>query len=769
MVYKAFISYSHAADGRLAPALQSALHRFAKPWYRLRAIRVFRDKTTLAATPALWPSIEKALSESEYFLLLASPEAASSPWVQREIMYWIEQRPHDREKLLIILTGGELVWDHQNNDFDWTKTDALPRTAERSFAQEPLFLDLRWARKEEHVSLRHPVFRDTIATLAATLHNRPKDEISGEEVRQYRIARRLAWFGVTALLALTFLASGLGYFANEKRKEAERQQRIAVARQLVAEAALANIQQADLLQRSVLLGLEAVRRLPSLETEHGLRERVALLPRPVMELRADGWVTAIAISSDGKHVAACGGYSARVWEVASGREIAVLIHDDIVDTLALSPNGRHLATASEDHTARVWDLSGGEEIARLKHDGPVNGVVFSPDGAFLATTIRSASFDSASNCAWLWEAKTGRQVARVAHDERRAINAIGFAPDGRHFATASWDHTVRIWETVTGREVMRLTHDDVVEAIAFDKAGTILASGSQDGRVREWDVRTGKEIAALSMSHQGAVRTVSFSPDGKLLVTGSEDHTARVWVAKSGREISRMAHEDGVKVAIFSPDGKEIATVESSSQSARLWNAATGQESARAVHEASVNTVGFSPDGRLLASGSGHTQLIGNTSKLVHPVVMLWDLSAGRTITQMVHQGSIDDIAFSPDGRHLATASWDHTARVWDPITGEERFRVTHSDKVTSLAFSRDSRWFATGSSDSVRLLDLSNGRETTLSTVTSLVGALSFSPDGKHLAAGSVDGTARVWDIATGVQLFQLHHNDVVPYVSYS
>ena len=269
--------------------------------------------------------------------------------------------------------------------------------------------------------------------------------------------------------------------------------------------------------------------------------------------------------------------------------------------------------------------------------------------------------------------------------------------------------------------------------------------------------------------HDDIVDTLALSPNGRHLATASEDHTARVWVAKSGREISRMAHEDGVKVAIFSPDGKEIATVESSSQSARLWNAATGQESARAVHEASVNTVGFSPDGRLLASGSGHTQLIGNTSKLVHPVVMLWDLSAGRTITQMAHQGSIDDIAFSPDGRHLATASWDHTARVSDPITGKERFRVTHSDKVTSLAFSRDGRWFATGSKDSVRLLELNNGRETTLSMATGLVGALSFSPDGKHLAAGSVDGTARVWDIATGVQLFQLHHNDVVPYVSYS
>ena len=84
MIYKAFISYSHAADGRLAPALQTALHRFAKPWYRLRAVRVFRDKTPLAATPALWPSIEKALAQSDYVILLASPEAAASEWVQRE-------------------------------------------------------------------------------------------------------------------------------------------------------------------------------------------------------------------------------------------------------------------------------------------------------------------------------------------------------------------------------------------------------------------------------------------------------------------------------------------------------------------------------------------------------------------------------------------------------------------------------------------------------------------------------------------------------------
>jgi hypothetical protein len=144
VAYKAFISYSHAADGKLAPALQSALHRFAKPWYRLRAIRVFRDKTTLALTPALWPAIEKALSESEYFILLASPQAAESPWVQQEIDYWLTKRSADRHKLLIILTGGEFAWDRSRGNVDWDRTTALPRTIAAAFPQEPFFLDLRW-------------------------------------------------------------------------------------------------------------------------------------------------------------------------------------------------------------------------------------------------------------------------------------------------------------------------------------------------------------------------------------------------------------------------------------------------------------------------------------------------------------------------------------------------------------------------------------------------------------------------------------------------
>jgi MTH538 TIR-like domain (DUF1863) len=109
--YHAFISYSHAADGKLAPELHSALQRFAKPWYRRRAVHIFRDKTSLSATPSLWPTIETGLAASEHFVLLASPEAARSRWVQQEVDWWLAHR--SPQQLLIVLTAGRLLWDEK--------------------------------------------------------------------------------------------------------------------------------------------------------------------------------------------------------------------------------------------------------------------------------------------------------------------------------------------------------------------------------------------------------------------------------------------------------------------------------------------------------------------------------------------------------------------------------------------------------------------------------------------------------------------------------
>ena len=124
MSYSAFISYSHEADSTIAAALQSALHRFAKPWYKLRALHIFRDQTNLAVNPALWSSIREALDQSSFFILLASPESAGSPWVAKEAEYWAAR--NGTSHILIVLTGGALAWDQSAAAFTSQSTNALP-------------------------------------------------------------------------------------------------------------------------------------------------------------------------------------------------------------------------------------------------------------------------------------------------------------------------------------------------------------------------------------------------------------------------------------------------------------------------------------------------------------------------------------------------------------------------------------------------------------------------------------------------------------------
>ncbi len=213
MSYDAFLSYSHSADDRLAPTLQSSLQKFAKPWHRLKAINVFRDKTSLAANPGLWTSICDALDLTKYFVLLASPESAQSIWVQKEISHWLEKNPIDR--LLIVLTDGELKWDVDKNDFDWNITDALPHVLKGRLNEEPLHVDLRWARSEETLSLQNGKFRDQIADLAAAIRGVSKDQIAGEEVRQHKRTKRTIAAVMAAMLMLT-IGTGLGAYIGVK-------------------------------------------------------------------------------------------------------------------------------------------------------------------------------------------------------------------------------------------------------------------------------------------------------------------------------------------------------------------------------------------------------------------------------------------------------------------------------------------------------------------------------------------------------------------------
>lgn len=225
MTYNAFISYSHAADGALAPALQSALQKFAKPWYRRRGLHIFRDTISLSANPSLWNSIQAALDESEYLILLASPEAARSPWIAREVQYWLNHR--DPTRLIILLTEGQIHWDPVDQKIDWNHTNALPCALDGTLNDEPLYVDLRWAKSAAQVSLRNPHFIDNVATIAATLFGRPKEDLIGEDVSQFRRTRHVvAATGLVLAAAVVTALLGITSTRNQKRLTAsERLQR----------------------------------------------------------------------------------------------------------------------------------------------------------------------------------------------------------------------------------------------------------------------------------------------------------------------------------------------------------------------------------------------------------------------------------------------------------------------------------------------------------------------------------------------------------------
>ena len=213
--YDAFISYAHEADIVLAPVLQRGLQRLAKPWNRRRAMEVFRDESSLAVSPGLWPSICAALDASRWFVVLASPEAARSDWVGKEIMHWVSSKGPDR--LLVVVTNGSFIWDGASGALSRASSAWNPELR-GVFPVEPKYLDMAWARDGTGLTLRNARFRDQVATLAAAIREVPKEEIEGEDVRQQQRTRRIVQAVIATLTVLVLLVSVLAIVANIQRQ-----------------------------------------------------------------------------------------------------------------------------------------------------------------------------------------------------------------------------------------------------------------------------------------------------------------------------------------------------------------------------------------------------------------------------------------------------------------------------------------------------------------------------------------------------------------------
>ena len=377
---------------------------------------------------------------------------------------------------------------------------------------------------------------------------------------------------------------------------------------------------------------------------------------------------------------------AKVFEVASGKEIARLPHGDAVWMAAFSSDGKLLATASWDKTARLFEVDGGKEIAVLPHDNQVMSVTFSPDGKLLLT----ASEDTTAR---LFNVAGSAEDVRLPHDG--IVRSAVFSPDGKVLATASDDKTARLFDLASGKEIAKLPHDGEVISAAFSANGKLLATASYDNAVHLFEMAISKEIVQLA--HGGSVTDVAFSPDGKLLATACGDKIARYSMSRARQEIASFSHEDGVKGVAFSPDGKLLATAASGKNDndgeVRLYEVANNKKSSGCR---TISRSAASPSARMANCSHHHRpgepvrgsewqgnhhhgcrrcdaprrlqprrQVACDVGGLAKRSAHLFELASGKAIVQIMDRWPVNSATFSPDGLTLATASDDRAARLW--------------------------------------------------------------------------------------------------------
>jgi WD40 repeat protein len=797
LAYDAFISYSHAADGRLAPAVQSGLQRLAKPWYRVRALRVFRDETGLSTNPDLWSSIVAALDDAEWFVLLASPESATSPWVDKEIAHWLEEKPLGR--ILPAVTAGDWAWDPVAGRL---VGDAVPDRLAAVVVEEPRHLDLRWACAETDLDLRNSGFRSAIADLAAPMHGVAKDDLEGEDIRQHRRARRLARGAVITLVLLTVIAVLFGIFAARERNRAQRQATVADSQRLAAQAEGLVDNRLDL---ALLLAVEA-RRLDDSVATRGALEAVLSHASRIEGFVPLGVYTSGAVRPDGRLLAlARPAGTMTLQDLPSGRLVGEFADGNTsVEAVAFSADGRALVMGHQDGAVVVRDLTT-STVRTIASEGRGEGswsrFEFSPDGRRLAgsdsrgdivdwdltTSARSATvlgrqasgygtaftwssdnrtlaaMDSTGSIS-VWNASTRKLLRQIPSRQSVCVQALSYLPDGRTLAAGTGDGRIALIDAATGRPAGSPlgASGSCVSWLALSPDGAALAAANAAGTVTQWDTATRTRRSRPPVTVGAGTVLGVLAAHGRLIT--ADGHTLAVWRLESGgptlgRVIARLS--DSSAIVVLSPDGSVAFLGALHADHWDLFDMRRGRVRASYPTTQTIWYAAWSPDGRAIAIALDNGQ------------VRLVDATTGATRATFVgHHGRAVVTAFSPDGRRLAAGGADGTALVWDVATRRLLGRPLQVGGGTyGVAFSPDGKTLAVASEDNtLTVYDLATFRRRYTYDANQALIRAAFSPNGKTLAVSGVDGTLLV-DAATGRPLGEplAGHSSVVIDVAFS
>ena len=727
--YAGFISYSHRGDALFAEALQREVERFARPWNRLRAIRLFRDETNLTASAALWGSIEEALSSSRWLVILASPTASGSEWVGKEIQWWVSD-PERARRVLLVLTDGELAWDSARGDFDLVASTALHPALSGVFAEVPLWVDARWSREAETLDVKDPRMQRTVVDVASTLRGLQKDMLVGEAVREQKRTKRLARAAVTSLAGLTVVAVVAGIFAWVQRDAAVAALHVSESRQL---AALAQ-QSADRdLSLAATLALSGEQLDVNAQTDTALAQAAtsgAMLSRVA---GFGGAVDALATGTTGDVavVGLAGGEVVR-WDLATGSTEPVAEVGADIRSLAASADGTVVVATTEIHVVLMQagqtstiELPSGLQSGTWSLDAAV-----SPDGSRAWVGARGAAdgvdwFDRVSTLcevdlaqqrctempvpaltqSWLgsvvplasddsvltlfdpvygaWarlDASTGAQMSEGSYGFGTYQSHPANSPDGAWLGVGTHDSAgaILLWSSAAHGE----SEFDSIETALTARTQSVAISPSGDdiavsylGGISLVRAVSGSADGVTTIGLDGVedVKSLLFQRDGQGLLGIRDDRVFYWGLAQTSRVPSEKYEVPlpggcagcSAPTVYISPDESQIVGLAGSGDAATLVDLDTGQ-----ITEATDTEYDF-----VYAKPTW-----ANDGRAVLPVIAM----AGGAVPQRVPDQPGDmiswerptgdrdalDVARSDDNRVISIDTYG-VIRVQDPITGE--------------------------------------------------------------------------------------------------
>jgi len=418
-------------------------------------------------------------------------------------------------------------------------------------------------------------------------------------------------------------------------------------------------------------------------------------------------------------------------------------HQSAITALATNTDGSLLATTATDGHILIWDAAVGRIEKRWLPPSPVQDLFFLPNQPrVLVTASESGKVQS-------WNAETGELITEIVAHAHSAVNSIALSADGQTLATASSDQTIKIWDNRSGRLLRTLFgHDAGITQLSFSKDSRQLFSGDATGEVWVWDAESFQKVRSMR-GHLGAIQDISSDNRG-YLATASTDETIRIWDISTGYERKKLAAFGAPLHALVMHPTASIFAVGGSSRYLLLHDQVTGVPIQQLEgHHNTIRDLAYSPDGQTLVSASEDARIIA------------WEGSSGRRLrTFSGHNAGVLSIAIDSSGSLLASGSKDHTVKVWDLRSTLLKFTgYGHTEPVNTVAFHPRKMWLASGSDDGTcKIWEADTGKPLhTLNAHGGGVKTISFSPDGKLLATGGADQIIRVWETSGFTQIMEL------------